>query len=120
MGWLFGWCRLWTGVIAEKGVDIAIRSMTEGQTADGIVVTADFQSQSMPSVRGSRLYQVCCNLIKNAIDAMPEGGRLTLTTGLVGEEVVIRVSDTGVGLPEQPEKLFEAFYTTKPSGACSP
>ena len=98
-------------------VEQAIRSSTEGHGADGIVVTADFQSQSMPTVRGSRLYQVCCNLIKNAIDAMPDGGRLTLTTGLVDQEVVIRVADTGVGLPERPEKMFEAFYTTKPSGA---
>ncbi len=98
-------------------VEQAIRSTTEGQRAGGIVVTADFQSQSMPTVRGSRLYQVCCNLIKNAIDAMPGGGRLTLTTGVVDQEVVIRVADTGVGLPEQLEKIFEAFYTTKPSGA---
>ena len=98
-------------------VEQAIRSSTEGPGADGIVITADFQSPSMPTVRGSRLYQVCCNLIKNAIDAMPEGGRLTITTGLVNQEVVIRVADTGVGLPERPEKMFEAFYTTKPSGA---
>ena len=121
VGDLLEFSRSTNGDFDESGVneivEQAIRSSTEGPGADGIVVTADFQSQSMPTVRGSRLYQVCCNLIKNAIDAMPDGGRLTLTTGLVDQEVVIRVADTGVGLPERPEKMFEAFYTTKPSGA---
>ena len=121
VGDLLEFSRSTNGDFDESGVneivEQAIRSSTEGQGADGIVITADFQSQSMPTVRGSRLYQVCCNLIRNAIDAMPDGGRLTLTTGLVDQEVVIRVADTGVGLPEQPERMFEAFYTTKPSGA---
>ena len=98
-------------------VEQAIRATTGAIESKGIVVTADFQSQTMPTVRGSRLYQVCCNLIKNGIDAMPDGGRLTITTGLVGQQVIIRVADTGVGLPEDTEKMFEAFYTTKPSGA---
>ncbi|MCH8148133.1 MAG: HAMP domain-containing histidine kinase [Planctomycetes bacterium] len=121
VGELLEFSRSTDGDFDESGineiVEQAIHSMTEGQKANGIVVTADFQSQSMPRVRGSRLYQVCCNLIKNAIDAMPHGGRLTLTTGLVDEEVVIRFADTGVGLPPEPERMFEAFYTTKPSGA---
>ena len=70
----------------------------------------------MPTMRGNRLYQVCRNLIKNAIDAMPDGGRLSITTGLADAHVVIRVSDTGVGLPDDPQKVFEASYTTKPAG----
>jgi signal transduction histidine kinase len=70
----------------------------------------------MPAVRGGRLYQVCCNLIKNAIDAMPDGGRLTISTGRVDEHVVLRVADTGPGLPEDASRIFEPFYTTKEVG----
>ena len=70
----------------------------------------------MPAVRGSRLYQVCGNLIKNAIDAMPDGGRLAVTAGMVDDEVVIRVADTGVGLPDEVDKVFEPFFTTKAAG----
>ncbi len=97
-------------------VEEAVRASADAAEKNNIIVTADFQRRQMPVVRGSRLYQVCCNLIRNAVDAMPEGGRLTLTTGVVDSNVVIRVSDTGVGLPEPIEKAFEPFFTTKPAG----
>lgn len=97
-------------------VEEAIRVASVRAEAQNIVVAVDFQSSNMPRVRGTRLYQICCNLIKNAIDAMPEGGRLSVTTGLVGEDVVIRVSDTGVGLPDEVHRVFEPFFTTKAAG----
>jgi len=97
-------------------MDEAIRSLAAAAEEHHVVVAADFQTPTMPTVRGSRLYQVCCNLIRNAIDAMPDGGRLTITSGIVDDEVVLRVADTGVGLPEPVEKVFEPFFTTKPPG----
>lgn len=97
-------------------VDQAIREFTLRAQAHGIVITADYQEKDMPAVRGGRLYQICCNLIKNAIDAMPNGGRLTVSTGRVDEHVVLRVADTGPGLPEDVSKIFEPFYTTKEVG----
>jgi signal transduction histidine kinase len=60
----------------------------------------------------TRFIRVLCNLIKNAREAMPNGGILTITTDLVGDHVVIRISDTGVGIPaELLPKLFEPFVT---------
>lgn len=97
-------------------VEQAIRSTASATDAAGVVVAADFQTQDMPTIRGSRLYQVCCNLIKNAVDAMPDGGRLSITTGVVGDDVIIRVTDTGIGLPEPIERVFEPFFTTKEPG----
>ena len=97
-------------------VEQAIRANAAASQDNRVVVTADFQTPDMPSVRGSRLHQVCVNLIKNAVDAMPDGGRLTLTTGTLDDQVVIRVADTGPGLPDPPEKVFEAFFTTKAAG----
>lgn len=97
-------------------VEQAIKSTASTADANGVVVAADFHDQDMPAVRGSRLYQVCCNLIKNAIDAMPEGGRVSITTGLVDDQVIIQVSDTGAGLPEPVEQIFEPFFTTKEAG----
>lgn len=98
-------------------VDEAIRSMSEHADRNGVVVAAGFRDDDlMPTLGGTRLYQVCCNLVRNAIDAMPTGGCLTVTTGVVGEDVIIRVEDTGVGLPDDPGRVFEPFYTTKAAG----
>ena len=60
----------------------------------------------------ARFARVLCNLVKNAREAMPNGGILTITTDLVGDQVVLRISDTGVGIPaELLPRLFEPFVT---------
>ena len=67
------------------------------------------------------LYRVFLNLFVNAVQAMPEGGKLSITSSLASEEqkkkVIIRITDTGMGIPE--EKLgmiFTPFYTNKNRG----
>ncbi len=60
------------------------------------------------------LREVLTNIILNALDAMPEGGRLTLRSERRVGEVVIAVSDTGMGMaPEVRENLFRPYFTTK-------
>ncbi len=97
-------------------IEQAIRANASALEAARIVVTADFQCPDMPVVRGSRLYQVLCNLIRNAVDATPQGGRLSITSGVVDSDVMIHVADTGVGLPADTERIFEPFFTTKDPG----
>ncbi|MGH7299902.1 MAG: sensor histidine kinase [Candidatus Rokuibacteriota bacterium] len=63
------------------------------------------------------LRQAVLNLVKNGIEAVSQGGTLTLTTSRVGETVEIAVSDNGPGIaPEVGRRLFEQFFTTKPQG----
>jgi signal transduction histidine kinase len=76
-----------------------------------------------PSVLGDQdqLLQVFLNLLGNAIDAMPEGGPLTISTevrdGHGTRHVVTRVADRGGGIPaDKLGRIFEPFYTTKPEG----
>ena len=69
----------------------------------------------------NQIEEVVVNVIVNAIDAMPTGGRLTIRTDRVdGEDtrwVEIEVSDTGCGIePENLEHIFDPFFTTKPAG----
>ncbi|MFH1419712.1 MAG: ATP-binding protein [Planctomycetota bacterium] len=100
----------------NKIVEDAVAAL-EGQATDaGVSVVCNFLQTDMPVVRGSNLFQVFCNLTKNAIDAMPDGGTLTITTQLQPPDVVIMFEDTGIGLPEEADKIFEPFFTTKAPG----
>jgi signal transduction histidine kinase len=63
------------------------------------------------------LHRALSNLILNAVDAMPDGGVLTLSAHPKGEGMELRVADTGQGLtPEECERLFTPYYTTKQHG----
>ncbi len=63
------------------------------------------------------LKQAILNIIKNAMNAMEGGGKLTFSVHLDGNSVVFRISDTGCGIPEEKlAKIFEPYFTTKASG----
>lgn len=65
----------------------------------------------------NELIQVLVNVIKNSIDAMPDGGKTKVRTNVAGDIVKIEVIDTGVGIPkERLEKIGEPFFTLKEKG----
>ena len=72
--------------------------------------------ETVPPIRGtsSGLHDALVNLILNAVDALPKGGRLILESRQVGDWVEVRVADTGVGMAEEVRRrVFEPFFTTK-------
>ena len=73
----------------------------------------------VPPARGhaDSLQQALVNVLQNATEAMPQGGRITITAGLAGDSVRLVVADQGIGLPPgQAGRLFAPFATTKPGG----
>lgn len=63
---------------------------------------------------GELLKQCLINLIKNALEAMPEGGTLGVLSGMNSHEVFISIKDTGIGIPPRDqEMIFNPFFTTK-------
>jgi len=69
---------------------------------------------SLPRIADLGISHVCVNIIKNAIDAMTEGGNLEISSGLNNNMVFLKFKDSGRGIPEEIKaRIFEPFFTTK-------
>ncbi|MCF7797409.1 MAG: GHKL domain-containing protein [Candidatus Marinimicrobia bacterium] len=90
-----------------------------GSQAESEQKTLTFSITGDPVILGDDhyLHQAMNNLVKNALEATTAGDTITLHAETQGEEVLIRISDTGAGIPaEAQNRLFDLFYSTKDSG----
>ncbi|MCJ7544414.1 MAG: HAMP domain-containing histidine kinase [Phycisphaerae bacterium] len=95
----------------------AVSAFAPRAEATGVTVACDL-ADAGDTGADARLFQVFCNVIKNALDAMPAGGVLTIHAHRVQGRCTVEFADTGCGLTdEQARRVFEPFYTTKPPGA---
>lgn len=102
----------------HKGIENTLLILKHKLKKKNISVVRDYGAD-LPRITafGSELNQVWTNLIDNAIDAMPEGGRLKVRTKLEPLNVMIEVRDNGPGIPREVQAhIFEPFFTTKPVG----
>jgi signal transduction histidine kinase len=128
---LLSYCRPSPGARALVDVRLPMRSalaFVEGRARSAGVEISEALPETLPPVRANagELDQVFLNLLLNALDAMPSGGRLEVRAGTalrVGDAtswVEVEVTDTGHGIPaELRERVFEPFLTTKPDGVGS-
>ena len=93
------------------------RPKWHGQALEtGRAIRLDLELMKVPPVRGNgaELREVFTNLVFNAVDAMPQGGTITLRTAALAEAVQIEVTDTGTGMTaEVRQRCLEPFFSTK-------
>jgi signal transduction histidine kinase len=90
----------------------------ENNDKDKIAVRTEL-ADALPEISADPdlLHRALQNLVLNAIDAMPQGGELTIRTAILRDRIEISVSDTGSGLTqEECGRLFTPYYTTKQHG----
>jgi len=100
--------------VTTKAFDLVAHSAE----LQNIEVLKEF-SLSLPNIMADfdQLQQVCTNLILNAVQAMPEGGKLTLRTSATDDGLKLEVQDSGYGISqENMRRLFTPFFTTKGKG----
>lgn len=103
-------------------VERALAAFGERCREQGVAVAAGLAEQRELFIDPAQVRRAVDNLISNALDAMPEGGVLTVTTRAAEEGglryVVLEIADTGPGIPEPHlARIFEPFWTTKNPGA---
>lgn len=104
--------------MVNQVVEDVIRLLEHDPRARNIEIVRAL-APDLPGIRlvEDHLVQVLLNLGLNALDALPQGGKLSFGTSAVADQVELRVRDTGTGIPpEAMARLFEAFHTTKAAG----
>ena len=82
-----------------------------------VEVVSDLQPTPPLALDRGQLQRVVINLLVNAADAMPRGGRVRVSTRAVGDDVFLEVEDEGMGIPPEVEaRIFDPFFTTKADG----
>ncbi len=92
--------------------------MKKNGLPENIKVTVKVDADSRKVVADSTfINRIMYNLVTNAVQAMPKGGKLTIQAYKEANDVLITVGDTGVGIPEKVKgKLFTPMFTTKSKG----
>jgi two-component system phosphate regulon sensor histidine kinase PhoR len=122
--------RLESGLVPVNKTDLAIteilRDVGDVMTPQAAKKNVRLEADLAPvffRVHGDRdmLYQAILNVVSNAVKYTPEGGQVRVSTFLADGAVVVEVSDTGYGVPqEELQRIFEKFYRSRHSGKAAP
>ena len=101
----------------EQIIEDAIKAMESVAQASNIQILRNY-TEEIPQIKSGNLFQVFCNVIKNAFEAMPNSGQLYISTRLSANNLIItEFHDTGNSFASKnTELMFEPFFTTKDKG----
>ena len=102
--------------IVEQAVSLTEPKWRRQAQANGVTIEVATRLENVPLVAGeeSALREVLTNLIFNAVDAMPDGGLITLETATENDQAIVRITDTGAGMTEAVrQRCLEPFFSTK-------
>jgi signal transduction histidine kinase len=101
--------------LAREAIEMSGPRLRERSAQKGMHIRIETELARSCTVLGHKrhLRDVALNLIKNSIEALPEGGEITIDTWVKDGESVLRIADTGKGIPEENiSRLFTPFFTT--------
>ena len=102
--------------VIRDAIEMTQSRWREDALRQGVLIDVRTSTAPLATVAGdaAELREAMTNLILNAVDAMPKGGTLSVSSAVVGDSVELAVSDTGVGIPAAvKERIFDPFFTTK-------
>ena len=102
--------------VAEQAISLTSPKWKGASRAEGVQIRMATDLAAIPPIAGSAadLREVLTNFIFNAVDAMPQGGTIEVSTREQGDRVCVAVSDTGTGMTEEErQRCLEPFFTTK-------
>lgn len=102
--------------VIKDAIDITRPKWETAPAKEGRDISVVIEAGGVGTIQGSEAVweEILSNLIFNAVDAMPDGGTITIRTAREGDTVTVSVTDTGVGMDaETQRRVFEPFFTTK-------
>jgi len=115
---LLDFARKKTPVLKEVNIhELTLSVLAKIAIPNNIQVVTSFDEAPQMLLDGEQIQRVLLNIIQNAVQAMPEGGRVTLRIGVEERGVLMSVEDTGVGIPEENlSRIFTPLFSTKTNG----
>ena len=102
--------------LVRSALQMAEPRLAERRERDGVEIDVGIEVNAVNSVRGdmAELREALLNIIFNAVDSMPQGGKISIKAWQEDNQVVLSIADTGAGIPgDMKSKIFDPFFTTK-------